>query len=132
MKLKKILISSMLTIMSIFAVFGMASCDLSHKHSFSDWETVTEPTCTAFGLRKRACDCGFIDYGTTDALSHTPITDAAVEATCTTVGKTEGSHCKDCGTVIVAQTETEKLSHSFSDWETVTEPTCTEIGRAHV
>ena len=128
MKIKKLFISSMLTVMSIFTVFGMASCGSSHEHSFSDWETVAEPTCTAFGLRKRACDCGFVDYGTTDALSHTPVIDAAVDATCTTAGKTEGSHCADCGAVIVAQTETEKLSHSFSDWEIVAEPTCTAFG----
>jgi hypothetical protein len=34
---------------------------------------------------------------------HTKVTDAAVAATCTTAGKTEGSHCGVCGNVIVAQ-----------------------------
>lgn len=128
MKLKKTLLVFALTILGAITTFGFASCDSSHEHSFSGWDTIAEPTCTAFGLRKRACECGYMEYDTVDALSHTPVTDEAVGATCTTPGKTEGSHCKDCGVVIVAQTETEKLSHSFSGWDTVAEPTCTSFG----
>ena len=40
---------------------------------------------------------------TVAAKGHTPVTDAAVAATCTTAGKTEGSHCSVCGTIITAQ-----------------------------
>ena len=105
MKLKKTLLVFALTILGAITTFGFASCDSSHEHSFSGWDTIAEPTCTAFGLRKRACECGYMEYDTVDALSHTPVTDEAVGATCTTPGKTEGSHCKDCGIVIVAQTE---------------------------
>ncbi|MCD7775059.1 MAG: hypothetical protein LUH40_05730, partial [Clostridiales bacterium] len=44
-----------------------------------------------------------------DLTNHTNVvTDEAVAATCTTTGLTAGSHCKDCGTVIVAQEATEK------------------------
>ena len=35
--------------------------------------------------------------------THTPVVDAAVPATCTTEGLTEGSHCGVCNTAIVAQ-----------------------------
>ena len=35
--------------------------------------------------------------------AHTEVTDAAVAATCTEAGKTEGSHCSVCGEVLVAQ-----------------------------
>ena len=35
--------------------------------------------------------------------SHTPVTDPRVEPTYSTEGKTEGSHCSVCGTVLVAQ-----------------------------
>jgi len=55
-------------------------------------------------------------YRTTyDKLPHTPVTDAAVPATCSTKGLTEGSHCKECGTVIKAQVETDYSDHDYSD-----------------
>ena len=34
------------------------------------------------------------------------VTDVAVPATCTSKGRTEGSHCTACGATVVAQTET--------------------------
>ncbi len=37
------------------------------------------------------------------ACVHTPVIDAAVAATCTTAGKTAGSHCSKCGEVLVVQ-----------------------------
>ncbi len=46
---------------------------------------------------------------------HTVVVDAAVEPTCTEPGKTEGSHCSECGEVIVAQTEIPAKGHSFKD-----------------
>lgn len=47
---------------------------------------------------------------------HTPVTDPAVPATCEDTGLTEGSHCKDCGAVIVAQEETPALGHNYGPW----------------
>ena len=49
------------------------------------------------------------------ATGHTVVTDAAVEATCTTDGKTEGSHCSVCGTVIVAQEIVPAKGHTVVD-----------------
>lgn len=37
------------------------------------------------------------------ATGHTIVVDNAIEATCTNVGKTEGSHCSTCNEVLVAQ-----------------------------
>lgn len=45
---------------------------------------------------------------------HTPVTDEAVPATCTTKGKTEGSHCEVCNTVIKEQQETDLTDHDYS------------------
>ena len=118
----------MLTLTAALIILSVTSCNPTHEHVFSEWETETESTCTSFGLNKRTCECGQVEYDTVAAFSHTPITDEAVSATCTSNGKTEGSHCKDCGAVITAQTETEKLAHGFGDWETVTAPTCTSFG----
>lgn len=57
------------------------------------------------------CECG----EKADVAAHTPVTDPAVEATCTAPGKTEGSHCSVCGNVITPQTETPAKGHSDSD-----------------
>ena len=51
---------------------------------------------------------------TVDALGHTEVVDAAVAATCTTAGKTEGKHCSVCGEVTVAQTAIAALGHDFA------------------
>jgi hypothetical protein len=44
--------------------------------------------------------------------AHTPVKDAAVAATCHQEGKTEGSHCLDCNTVLTAQTTLPKKAHT--------------------
>ena len=51
----------------------------------------------------------------TAKLPHAEAVDAAVEATCTSTGKTEGKHCSECGEVTVAQEDTEKLPHTYDD-----------------
>ncbi|MBQ7357252.1 MAG: hypothetical protein IJW65_00795 [Clostridia bacterium] len=52
---------------------------------------------------------------------------AAVEATCTRTGLTEGKKCKACGEITVAQTETEMLPHTPTGVSEV-KATCTEGG----
>lgn len=47
--------------------------------------------------------CGSTWKDTLPAAGHTEVADAAVEATCETAGKTEGSHCTTCGKVLKAQ-----------------------------
>ena len=47
-------------------------------------------------------------------LTHDEVIDNAVEATCTKPGKTQGSHCSVCGTVLVEQT-TIPAGHNFSN-----------------
>ena len=58
---------------------------------------------------------------------HTVVTDAAVTATCTATGLTEGSHCSVCGEILVAQTGTPKAEHTIVIDEAVA-ATCTESG----
>lgn len=132
MKAKKLLLFSMSAAMLAFMAFGASSCGASHEHSFSDWEVMTKPTCTAFGLRKRACDCGYIEYGTMDALTHTPVIDAAVEATCTTPGLTEGSHCGDCGVVITAQNTVMPLGHKCDQEFILAKALCNRDGKRKI
>ena len=117
MRIKRTLSNIMLALAVVLLLFMATSCDLSltHEHAFSAWETINEPTCFSFGLKKRACECGQAEYDTLSRLSHTPVTDEAVEATCTTPGKTEGSHCDICGVVISAQSITFPTGHNLSD-----------------
>lgn len=61
---------------------------------------------------------------------HKAVKDAAVAATCETTGKTEGSHCSVCGTVIKAQTTTAALGHDYGEWKTIKAATYTESGQA--
>ena len=49
-------------------------------------------------------------------------------ATCTTDGKTAGSHCSVCGTVIKAQTVIKATGHKYGSWTVTKAATCTEAG----
>ena len=59
---------------------------------------------------------------------HVEVVDAAVPATCTEKGKTEGKHCSVCGEVTVTQTEVPANGHTEVTDEEVP-PTCTEAGK---
>lgn len=56
-------------------------------------------------------------------LDHTPVKDEAIAATCIEKGKTEGSHCRVCNTVLKAQQETDYADHEYTDTVTVQEIT---------
>ena len=66
-----------------------------------------------------------------DALGHTEVVDAAVAATCTPAGKTEGKHCAVCKDVLVAQEPIDALGHTEAEAKTEKNiyPTCTEEGK---
>ena len=67
--------------------------------------------------------------GMIPTIAHTEVVDAAVEATCTSTGLTEGKHCSVCGTVTVAQTEVAAKGHTPGAAATCTAAqTCTVCG----
>ena len=59
--------------------------------------------------------------------AHIEETDAAVPATCTKTGLTEGSHCSVCNTVLVAQTVTPMAEHTVVT-DGAVPATCTKAG----
>lgn len=58
---------------------------------------------------------------------HVAVKDAALAATCTADGKTEGAHCAICGEVITAQTVVPAAGHHWDDGK-ITAATCTAAG----
>ena len=54
--------------------------------------------------------------------------DAAVAATCTEKGLTEGRHCSVCNEVLTAQTEIAAKGHTFGDWSVTKEATTKQAG----
>ena len=86
------------------------------EHATTNTTTV-DATCTAAGSVTVTCDaCGeTISTEEIVALGHTEVVDAAVAATCTKTGLTEGSHCSVCNEVLVAQTEIAALGHTYAE-----------------
>ena len=98
-------------------------------HKYGEWAVTKEPTCTAAGTQSRTCSvCKNIENKTIKAKGHTEVADSAVAATCTTDGKTAGSHCSVCGTVIKAQTVIKATGHKYGSWTVTKAATCTEDG----
>ena len=61
------------------------------------------------------------------ALGHTEVTDAAIAATCTATGLTQGKHCSVCNTVLVEQTTIPALGHTEVT-DAAVAATCTATG----
>ncbi|MBQ3192467.1 MAG: leucine-rich repeat protein [Oscillospiraceae bacterium] len=93
-------------------------------HNYGDWTVSTAPTCTETGTERRDCEnCDHFETREVAATGHTEVTDAAVPATCTGTGLTEGSHCSVCNTVLVAQEEIPALGHDWDEGVVTVEPT---------
>ena len=100
-------------------------------HSWDGGKVTKAATCTITGTKTYTCTrCKKTRTETIAATGHKAVKDAAVAATCETAGKTEGSHCSVCGTVLKAQTTTAALGHDYGEWKTIKAATYTEPGQA--
>ena len=100
-------------------------------HSWDGGKITKAATCTTAGTKTYTCTrCKKTRTETIAATGHKVVKDAAVAATCETAGKTEGSHCSVCGTVLKAQTTTAALGHDYGEWKTIKAATYTEPGQA--
>ena len=100
-------------------------------HSWDGGKVTKATTCTTAGTKTYTCTrCKKTRTETIAATGHKAVKDAAVAATCETAGKTEGSHCSVCGTVLKAQTTTAALGHDYGEWKTIKAATYTEPGQA--
>ena len=97
------------------------------NHTFGEWETVTDSTCTATGTKKHTCTgCDYSETGVIEKKNHTLDHHARVEPTCTTTGSIEYWECSSCGrkfsdaacTTEVTDVTLDKLPHSAGTaWE---------------
>ena len=88
-------------------------------HSYGNSVVTKQPTCTAEGTAIKTCTkCNATVTEKLTAKGHTAVTDKGYPATCTTAGKTDGSHCSVCNTVIKVQTVINATGHKSSGWIT--------------
>jgi len=86
-------------------------------HSYGNSVVTKQPTCTSEGTAIKTCTkCNATVTEKLPAKGHTAVTDKGYPATCTTAGKTDGSHCSVCGAVIKAQTTITATGHKSSGW----------------
>ena len=86
-------------------------------HSFGNSIVTKQPTCTSEGTAIKTCTkCNATVTEKLPAKGHTAVTDKGYPATCTTAGKTDGSHCSVCNTVIKVQTVINATGHKSSGW----------------
>ncbi len=99
-------------------------------HEKDEWRIVQSPTCTQIGLKQLFCQaCGeFLREEEVLATGHTEVQDTAILPTCTEAGKTAGSHCTVCGSVLTDARPIPALGH-VKVTVPAKEPTCTENGR---
>ncbi|MBQ4267846.1 MAG: FIVAR domain-containing protein, partial [Clostridia bacterium] len=85
-------------------------------------ENVTNATCGQEGSYELVTYCSVCNAElgrktvTVSKLPHTEEVIAAVPATCTTTGKTEGKKCSVCGEILVEPQDTPMADHNYSDW----------------
>ncbi|MBQ7907417.1 MAG: hypothetical protein IJ309_05525 [Clostridia bacterium] len=83
---------------------GSGSGTTCVQHDLGEWEEVLSATCTRTGTFIQRCkNCSYSRRRPEPKTGHTEVIDEAIEATCKTTGKTEGSHCSVCNAVIKAQ-----------------------------
>ena len=101
-------------------------------HSWNNWVTDANPTCTQGGQRHRICSrCRTSQSEALGALGHnTSGSTKTVAATCTAGGYSTPT-CSRCGTETGSKTYTGALGHSWGNWINDANPTCTKGGQRH-
>lgn len=111
--------------LSIFAAsHSVNECE----HRFRDLSVEIEASCIQEGKIVRRCDiCRDVRKVTLEKLSHSAVKDDLVLPTCGTVGLTAGSHCLNCGKVMVQQ-EIIPMTNEHTYIPYTTEPSCGQDG----
>lgn len=90
--------------------YDFDATDKVHSHSWVTKNVVKEATCTEAGSKVENCaSCDAVQTVSIPVKGHTVVKDAAVAPTVFADGKTEGSHCSVCGTVLEKQNTIAKV-----------------------
>lgn len=90
--------------------YDFDATDKVHSHSWITKNVIKKATCTAAGSKVENCaSCDAVQTVSIPVKGHTVMKDAAVAPTVFADGKTEGSHCSVCGTVIEKQNTIAKV-----------------------
>ena len=90
--------------------YDFDATDKVHSHSWITKNVIKKATCTAAGSKVENCaSCDATRTVTIPAKGHTVVIDVAVAPTVFADGKTEGSHCSVCGTVLEKQNTIAKV-----------------------
>ena len=99
-------------------------------HSYGEWSTAKEATCTEAGSREKVCSlCGDKITEGISALGHSFAEEFTVDipASCTKDGS-KSRHCIRCDEVTEVTVIPAAGSHTYGDWITIKEPTVDEEG----
>ncbi|MBR7073305.1 MAG: leucine-rich repeat domain-containing protein, partial [Eubacterium sp.] len=83
-----------------------------NPNTISSFATIYAPAGSTAEKYAQKYERDFESTGQYVCENHTPVVDAAVPATCTKTGLTEGSHCSVCGAVVVAQEVVPATGHT--------------------
>lgn len=98
-------------------------------HSFGEWETVKNATCTSQGTKKRTCKiCDYSESLVTETASHSWEKDYTVDKmpTCTSDGS-KSIHCANCKVTKDSKTIS-AIGHDYVYKSDIKKQTCTENG----
>lgn len=94
-----------------------ASCKVTvtktHTHQYTA-KVTKAATCKEEGIKTYTCSCGSKYTEKIAKTAHKAVKDVAIAPTCTSAGRTEGSHCLVCGTVITATKTILAKGHTFT------------------
>ena len=85
-------------------------------HDYGVFTKTKSGGCTETERYERSCSrCGKIDVRVVQPKGHTIVADAAVAPSCTSLGRTAGSHCSACGEILTPTALLPALGHDFKD-----------------
>ncbi len=100
------------------------------EHSMGEWEQVVAAECEELGIERRNCkNCAYFESRSVPMISHKrAVYHSKQDSTCLGIGYTEGTYCPDCDTWISGHEIIPKKSHSFTEYKSDENASCTEDG----
>ena len=132
---RKLIVAFLSVISALCLAIWFAACSNSgnnygegtaHIHSFGNWQTVKEATCTAAGEKMRACSCGLSEKQNIPALGH-DINETYIPATCQNKGSKSGT-CERCKEQFYEEIEIDPSAHIYGELVKEVPATCAEEG----